>query len=746
MNKSNFQIIPNTHSIYKHIKEQFPELIKNIKEMRFVMIVGKKINYTKTFIWLTNNENKECIIQIKSILSGVHIKWNDPSSSNSLPTEIEKQITEKFGNVDIFVPFAYSNRFNQIIIRKDNSIICAAISKLLSDDTKISWDNIYELYEDNNPMTEKEIKNILFSLFTDCVKVEIIGKLKNTLTRVRIFNKEGKSREDTFFQLTKDKTTKLVDYQFAKKIDYREELLEEAKKRNVVLELPKGIVTSTTSFKYYEDEFRYITNYTSQKSSDFNFTNGKRIDLEHFISVIKTKIVNNLIIKSYTINGVSLKQCNIIFKCTNCGYEWETNGCNVMGNYKKYGIITCKQCVSHKIVTKRYAIECITQKHPTLDISKMYDDVSDENDIINPKKKYLVKCPCISKYGTPHGYFLTSYDLLINSECGCPRCNKSHMSQRVEAFLYNNHIHYKDEYPIKYMCDENKYNSQNQKIDFYLPELNIAIEVQGIQHYKKYHTKENYFMLGKEQWNSNDRRDKEKLKKLQSIPNLTILFFDDESSEKNFRGYKVIKNLNELSVELNIETPVLIETYTNNYNNYTITKLNEIKDKCRELYMNNKWTDLENSQNKEIHSLLYLIKKYKWLYEFKKEKERLNENIFLSDFLKEAEKYNFKKESFIKAHLHNDAMTIKAKQRGYLDKFLTSGIICVLPSNETYIFNSFTNVEKILGIDWRDVKKSVENKTIHMGLYFDYNHYIEYKNDEKILEKNKRISLYTKKK
>ena len=59
------------------------------------------------------------------------------------------------------------------------------------------------------------------------------------------------------------------------------------------------------------------------------------------------------------------------------------------------------------------------------------------------------------------------------SHNGCPLCNQSHLEQEIKIMLDNNKIKYNIEY-----------NIDNLRLDFYLPEYNIAIECQGIQHFK----------------------------------------------------------------------------------------------------------------------------------------------------------------------------------------------------------------------------------------------------------------------
>ena len=62
---------------------------------------------------------------------------------------------------------------------------------------------------------------------------------------------------------------------------------------------------------------------------------------------------------------------------------------------------------------------------------------------------------------------------------GCPKCKKSRGEEKIEKWLDDNSVSYIREY--KFPDCKNK---RELPFDFYLPEHNICIEYQGIQHYK----------------------------------------------------------------------------------------------------------------------------------------------------------------------------------------------------------------------------------------------------------------------
>ena len=59
---------------------------------------------------------------------------------------------------------------------------------------------------------------------------------------------------------------------------------------------------------------------------------------------------------------------------------------------------------------------------------------------------------------------------------GCPRCKKSKIEQEILILLKENGIKYYEQYSPNFL--------KRMSLDFYIPEKNIAIEVQGLQHFK----------------------------------------------------------------------------------------------------------------------------------------------------------------------------------------------------------------------------------------------------------------------
>ena len=76
-----------------------------------------------------------------------------------------------------------------------------------------------------------------------------------------------------------------------------------------------------------------------------------------------------------------------------------------------------------------------------------------------------------------HGEFSQEAKSHLNG-VGCPSCHNSHLEDEVKMFLEKNGIKYIEK------CDKKQFTwLGRQHLDFYLPDLNIAIECQGEQHF-----------------------------------------------------------------------------------------------------------------------------------------------------------------------------------------------------------------------------------------------------------------------
>ena len=63
---------------------------------------------------------------------------------------------------------------------------------------------------------------------------------------------------------------------------------------------------------------------------------------------------------------------------------------------------------------------------------------------------------------------------------GCPRCHLSKLETDIKTFLEKHDITFSQEHSFDWLKRKN-----NLRLDFYLPQYNIAIECQGLQHFKE---------------------------------------------------------------------------------------------------------------------------------------------------------------------------------------------------------------------------------------------------------------------
>ena len=90
---------------------------------------------------------------------------------------------------------------------------------------------------------------------------------------------------------------------------------------------------------------------------------------------------------------------------------------------------------------------------------------------VDSKTKVEIICP-------EHGSFLQSPNNHLSGN-GCPLCNISHGEKMISSILTDLKIEYIREYIFSDCI-----NIKPLRFDFYLPEYNICIEYDGVQHFK----------------------------------------------------------------------------------------------------------------------------------------------------------------------------------------------------------------------------------------------------------------------
>jgi len=180
----------------------------------------------------------------------------------------------------------------------------------------------------------------------------------------------------------------------------------------------------------------------------------KRLTKEDFINKA-IKIHGNIYDYSkvnYT--NINTKVCII---CSEHGEFWQ----------KPYNHLYCKcgctKC-SGQYMDREYFIECANKTHNN---KYNYSKV----EYVNNKTKVCIICPEHGEFWqTPHNHLKGK---------GCPICSESKLEKKVRNFLIENKIKFETEKTFEWLKNEGQL-----RLDFYLPDYNIAIECQGEQHFK----------------------------------------------------------------------------------------------------------------------------------------------------------------------------------------------------------------------------------------------------------------------
>lgn len=157
--------------------------------------------------------------------------------------------------------------------------------------------------------------------------------------------------------------------------------------------------------------------------------------------------------------------------------------------------------------------------------TKIYGDIYDYSNVKyeHSKKEVCIICP-------KHGEFYITPNNFLRGH-SCPICKQSKLESEVREFLEENKIKF---------VSQKRYNwLGSRRLDFYLPNENIAIECQGGQHFKVV----NWFG-GKEGYYQQKQNDKAK-KKLCEEHNIKLLYFTHEDYE-TFLGEELIKTTDDL--------------------------------------------------------------------------------------------------------------------------------------------------------------------------------------------------------
>lgn len=187
---------------------------------------------------------------------------------------------------------------------------------------------------------------------------------------------------------------------------------------------------------------------------------GKIFEIEDFI-----KKARNIHGDKYDYSKVIYKdsKTKICIICPEHGEFWQTPNGHLNGK-------GCPSC--HEDRKKYYKLR--TAEDFISDAKKIHGDKYDYSRVVysGNKIKVCIICP-------EHGEFWQIPSNHLRHK-GCPKCKSSHLQTKVRRYLISNNYIFKEEQTFDFL----KNGKGCLSIDFFLPEYNIGIECQGVQHFK----------------------------------------------------------------------------------------------------------------------------------------------------------------------------------------------------------------------------------------------------------------------
>ena len=240
---------------------------------------------------------------------------------------------------------------------------------------------------------------------------------------------------------------------------------------------------------------------------------------------------NDFIKKAKEIHGDKYDYTKIEYKDY---YTPVTIICPVHGEFKQKPYLHvfgqgCKKCGDErKNKGRTKSVETFIKESNTIHNNK-YDYSKVE--YVNNHTKVCIICHEKDANGNEHGEFWQTPNRHLNKN-GCPKCKESKIEREISILFDNSGIKYEKWKKFKWLG--------KQSLDFYIPESNIDIECQGMQHFMASKNEKSYYTNEKIQ--EIQKRDENK-KKLCEENGVKLLYYSNFSI--NF-PYEVITDKNKL--------------------------------------------------------------------------------------------------------------------------------------------------------------------------------------------------------
>ena len=182
----------------------------------------------------------------------------------------------------------------------------------------------------------------------------------------------------------------------------------------------------------------------------------------------------------------------------------------------------CQECGKEKIWDKRGRI---TTEEFIKNAKLVHGNKYDYSKAVykNNREKVCIICHKKRRDGTEHGEFWQKPNDHLCGK-GCPNCRNSYLERKLSTALSKDGIKYIQEKTFEWLVNEKGFHLY---YDFFLPDKNIAIECQGIQHFIP--LKENV-----KKYNSVVKKDKKK-KELSDKHSIKLIYFSEKCIIEKYR-------------------------------------------------------------------------------------------------------------------------------------------------------------------------------------------------------------------
>lgn len=197
-----------------------------------------------------------------------------------------------------------------------------------------------------------------------------------------------------------------------------------------------------------------------------------RVGANHRVSVNELyrrlkKLHHNKIV--FKLNDYQSRNTKVKYHCNVCGYDGEMNLGNALAGHGCYNCANIANGDRYRLSIQDLKIR-IKKMYPNGEYKLLSTEYSNNHTKIAFKHN---KCGTI---------FRTTWNAFSGSGVGCPKCQASTGENKVMQYLNTHKIDYQYAYLIHDLKDKNSLH-----FDFWLPQYQVAIEYDGIQHFEPTH-------------------------------------------------------------------------------------------------------------------------------------------------------------------------------------------------------------------------------------------------------------------